>query len=184
MSKVRAIVGDLLPRREQGSSVVGLGAAVGTDVGHFAAVVEYSNHVSTTEAIETLTEALQLVRGVPFDAAGYDWAHQRQHFTRACELVEAAGLRLAEIALDVGDIATARFAVGQALCALPANEPLYRCRMQIEAAANNLQGVRSAYNELLITLDDWGDGLDAEPSTTTADLFLQLTRRTDERSAS
>jgi hypothetical protein len=56
--------------------------------------------------------------------------------------------------------------------------------MQIEAAANNLQGVRSAYNELLITLDDWGDGLDAEPSTTTADLFLQLTRRTDERSAS
>lgn len=184
MSKVRAIVGDLLPRREQGSSVVGLDAAVGTDVGHFAAVVEYSNQVSTTEAIETLTEALQLVRGVPFDAAGYDWAHQRQHLTRACELVEAAGLRLAEIALDVGDVATARFAVSQALCALPANEPLYRCRMQIEAAANNLQGVRSAYNELLITLDDWGDGLDAEPSSTTADLFLQLTRRTDERSAS
>jgi DNA-binding SARP family transcriptional activator len=184
MSKVRAVVGDLLPRREQGSSAVTLDGCVGTDVGYFAAVLDYSNQVSTTEAIETLTEALQLVRGVPFDAAGYDWAHQRQHFTRACELVEAAGLRLAEIALDVGDVATARFAVSQALRALPANEPLYRCRMQIEAAANNLQGVRSAYNELLITLDDWGDGLDAEPSPTTADLFVELTRRTDERSAS
>ena len=174
LSKARSVLGHLLPPREQGSSQVSIHPDLGSDLDHFQHLVDHAEGASTAEAIDLLVEGLELVRGVPFDAPGYDWAHQHQHHARACVLVETAGLRLAEIALEVGDLATARRGVAQALCALPANEPLYRMRMRIEAAADNPAGVRSAYDELVATLDDWGDGQAADPSPTTRRLFEQL----------
>lgn len=175
LSKARSVLGHLLPQREQGSNQVSIHPDLGSDLDHLRHVVDHAEGASTAEAIDLLVEGLELVRGVPFDAPGYDWAHQHQHHARACELVESAGLRLAEIALEVGDLSTARHGVAQALRALPANEPLYRMRMRIEAAADNPVGVRSAYDELVASLDDWGDGQAADPSPTTRRLRDQLT---------
>ncbi len=176
ISKARTTLGAYLPARDQGSNKVTLHPGVGTDIDLLAALVDHATQLSSGQAAGVLTEGLDLIRGVPFDAPGYDWAHQRQHNARACELVENAALRLVDLALDEGDLGTARRAVSQGLRALPINEPLYRARMRIEAAADNAAGVRATYDELSTLLGDLSrDGFNYEPSTRTITLLSELT---------
>ena len=137
-------------------------------------LVDRANRVSSYEATGLLSDALELVRGVPFDAVGYDWAHEHQHHARACELIETAGLRLVDLALEADDVATARTAVSRALTALKINEPLYRARMKIEAHAGNTAGVRSVYNELVSLMNDLDPTDQGAPSTQTTQLFRSL----------
>jgi hypothetical protein len=125
---------------------------------------------------------MDLVRGVPFDAVGYDWAHEQQHYADACELVEQAALTILELALDLDDVSAARRAVSQGLKALRVNEPLYRARMRIEAHCGNHAGIRAAYDELVGLLEELSDGEDSyTPSSVTTTLLnelLQTGRRT------
>jgi hypothetical protein len=122
-----------------------------------------------------LRRALDLVDGVPFDAAGYDWAHEQQHHARACSLIETATLRLVDLAIDDDDPATARHALNQGLRALRVNEPLYRARMKLEAHIGNHTGVRTVYNELTRLLSELADdGETYEPSGRTRALLTEL----------
>src|SRR5262249_26475801 len=148
ISKARAALGGFIPARDQGSNVVRLAPGVMTDAQLLRHAVDSAPRISSAQAIDQLVAALNLVRGVPFDAAGYDWAHEQQQYADACDLVERAALRLVDLALDIDDITTAREAVSQGLKALRINEPLYRARMQIEAHCGNHAGVRRAYKEL------------------------------------
>lgn len=185
ISKTRSIIGQHLPAREPGSNRVRLAASVRTDFAYFDELVSYADDGSSDEAIELLVEALDLIKGPPFDAAGYDWAHQHQHHARACELIESTAIRLVDLALDAGDLEAARHGIVQSLRALPVNEPLYRSRMRIEAAADNPSGVCRAFDELsqlLAELSD--DGFDFEPSIRTVRLRSDLLAGTrNERSA-
>lgn len=175
ISKTRSIIGHHLPAREQGSNRVQLATSIGTDLAYFAQLVDYADDGSMDEAIELLTEAIDLVNGRPFDAAGYDWAHQQQHHARACELIESTALRIVDLALDTGELDVARHGITQTLRALPANEPLYRARMSVEAAADNPAGVCSAYDELRSLLAELSeDGFDFEPSKRTTRLRADL----------
>jgi hypothetical protein len=118
---------------------------------------------------------MDLIRGVPFDAVGYDWAHEQQHYADACELVEQATLTIVDFALDLNDVVAARRAVSQGLKALRVNEPLYRARMRIEAHCGNHAGIRAAYDELVALLDELSDGDDSyTPSSTTTELLNEL----------
>ena len=118
---------------------------------------------------------MDLVTGVPFDAVGYDWAHEQQHYADACELIERAVLTLVDLALDLDDVATAKDAVSLGLKALRVNEPLYRARMRIEAHCGNTAGVRHAYDELVSLLAELDDGAGAyTPTDATTSLLEQL----------
>ena len=66
----------------------------------------------------------------PFDAQGYDWSYEHQFNAEACEAIESVCVRLAELALEHGDLSAARSGIGRGLRALPLNEPLYRWRMR------------------------------------------------------
>ena len=177
MSRARSVLGRLLPPREQSTGVVRLHPAVMTDLHVFSALVDRAQVVSSYEAIELLTDALSLVRGVPFDAVGYEWAYEQQHHARACELVETAGLRLVDLALEADDVATARAGVICALAALKINEPLYRARMKIEAHVGNTSGVQSAYNEIVALIGDLDGAHQSQVSPSTAQLYAALTCR-------
>ena len=177
MSRARSVLGRLLPPREQSTGIVRLHPAVMTDLQLFSVFVSRAQVVSSYEAIGLLKDALSLVRGVPFDAVGYEWAYEQQYHSSACELIETAGLRLVELALEADDIATARAGVSSALAALKVNEPLYRARMRVEAQAGNASGVQAAYNEIVALIGDLDGAPQSRVSPSTAKLFEALTSR-------
>ena len=184
ISKVRSVLGALLPARAPGNDWIALSSSVRTDLDYFTDLVEYADDGSCNEAIGLLAEALDLVQGPPFDAPGFDWAHRLQHHQRACELIESTAIRLVDLALDAGAIDTARRGVTNALKALPVNEPLYRARMRIEAAADNPTGVDAAFNELSSLLAEMSDdGFEFEPSARTVRLRSNLLETRSARSA-
>ena len=109
ISKVRSVLGALLPARAPGNDWIALSSSVRTDLDYFTDLVEYVDDGSCNEAIGILAEALDLVQGPPFDAPGFDWAHRLQHHQRACELIESTAIRLVRSCLlDAGAIDTAR----------------------------------------------------------------------------
>lgn len=184
ISKVRSIVGPLLPARASGDDTIRLARSVRTDLDYFTALIDYADDGSSDEAIGLLTEALELVTGPPFDAPGYEWAYQFQHYSRACDLVESTAIRLVDLALDAGAIDAARRGVSRALRALPANEPLYRARMRLESAADNPSGVVAAFDELSSLLQEMSeDGFEFEPSLRTVRLRSDLLDTSSARTA-
>ncbi|MFT3851347.1 MAG: hypothetical protein QM733_01180 [Ilumatobacteraceae bacterium] len=158
ISRARSVLRDALPAREQGSTTLRLAPDVVTGVELLRGAFDDSARLSSHPATERLRQALTLVGGVPFDAPGYDWAYERQHYADACELVERCTLRLVDLALDDDDLTTAREAVSAGLRALRINEPLYRARMRIEAQGGNVAGVRQVYDELVNLLAELDDG--------------------------
>ena len=172
ISKARVSLGAALPAREQGASAVRLADGVLTDLSVMKAFAARAEEVSSGEAIDLLLRATALIEGTPFDAQGYDWSYEHQFNAEACEAIESVCVRLAELALEHGDLSAARSAIGRGLRALPLNEPLYRWRMRAEAQAGNLGGVRAAFDELGSPLADLRLSDCAERSTEL--LFDQL----------
>ena len=147
IAKTRAVLGRYLPVRTKASTTVRLDPGVGTDLAVLQNSLAQSATQSAGEAIKNLSEALDLIRGVPFDGADFEWAHEQQFVADACETIEAATLRVVRLALELGEPAAARDAVTQGLRALPGNEPIYRARMEIEHALGNADGVNNALRE-------------------------------------
>ena len=172
ISKARVSLGAALPAREQGASTVRLADGVLTDLSVMKAFAARAAEVSSGEAIDLLLHATALIEGTPFDAQGYDWSYEHQFNAEACEAIESVCVRLAELALEHGDLSVARSAIARGLRALPLNEPLYRWRMRAEAYAGNRGGVRVAFEELCNRLAE----LDSEsaPSAPTLLLYNQL----------
>ena len=159
-----------------------LAPSVTTDAELLRHAVEQAQQLSSAQAVDHLRAAMDLVTGVPFDAVGYDWAHEQQHYADACQLIERAALMLVDLALDLDDVATAKDAASIGLKALRLNEPLYRARMRIEAHCGNRAGIRHTYDELVSLLAELDDGTATYSPThaTTAllDELLQEHRRT------
>ncbi len=172
ISKARVSLGAALPAREQGASTVRLAAGVLTDLTVMKAFAARAEEVSSGEAIDLLLQATALIEGTPFDAQGYDWSYEHQFNAEACEAIESVCLRLAEFAVEHGDLSAARSAISRGLKALPLNEPLYRWRMRVEAQAGNVGGVRAAFAELSTRLADLDSA--TAPSTSTELLYDQL----------
>ena len=159
ISKIRSVLGaDVVPPRLPNSPDVVLSDQVMTDLEVVARLHARAAEVSESEGLRLLMHGLDLIDGVPFDSAEYEWSFETQDHALACETVEAATLRCVEIAMNLGDFDSARHAVTQGLRALPMNEPLYRARMRIEAASGNPNGVRQALGELGAALDSSGVG--------------------------
>jgi nucleoid-associated protein YgaU len=82
---------------------------------------------------QRLTDALELVRGIPFQGAG-GWAHAEGMVTATTALVSDLAHRLATLVMTFGDLERASWAVDQGLLANPGCELLYRDRMRIADA--------------------------------------------------
>lgn len=184
VSRTRSHLGTLpdgkqaLPQRSRVDAALTIGAGVTTDLHLFEDLCQHAHHVASTQALEHLIDAVDLISGPPYGAEGYDWAHLDQTVAHAEAAIETAAVRIVELALDANAIDIARHGTAQALKALPANEVLYRLRMRIEDHASNPAGVRVAYDELDGILAD----LDAEPSPLTTELYRQLSNhRSTER---
>jgi DNA-binding SARP family transcriptional activator/LysM repeat protein len=175
VAHARAVVGHYLPGREPGDRLR-LTDGVMTDLEIFATLADRAEQVSSTEALELLTEAMDLIRGVPFDGATFEWAHHHQFAAQAAELIEQAALRTVELAIEANEPARARRAINQGLRALGINEPLYRARMRLESIQHNPAGVKGAFAELERLLADLYDDPTITPSPRTRALLEELLR--------
>jgi nucleoid-associated protein YgaU/DNA-binding SARP family transcriptional activator len=175
ITKARSVLGAHIPPRKPGDAVR-LGDEVTTDLAILEACAKHAREAASGRAIELLEHGLALIEGPPFDLPGYDWAFEHQYHAEASAAIEAAALQLVGLALQAGHLDVARRAIGQGLRALPANEPLYRERMKLEAHAGNHTAVRQAFAELRNQLDELGGGTAAfDPSPETLALAKRLT---------
>ncbi len=175
LTKTRRAAPGVLQSRSSGTRRLALGPGVTTDLELLERAFRNAAHASTGEAIEHLRAGLAYVDGVPFDSPNLDWPHNQQHHAHASTLIEHAALMLVDLALDIGDIATARFACQQGLIGLPLNEPLYCARMRVEAAAGHPNGIREAYRDLVRGLSGLDEGLGTyQPDPNTSRLYEQL----------
>lgn len=172
LTKIRNALNGVVHLRDKCDPTVRL-EGVTTDLALMTELIEQASDQASGDEIAALTSALAWIEGRPFDAAGFEWAYSHQFHARTSELIECATVRLVDLALESDDVATARFAVSQALKALPLHESIYRAKMRAEAAADNLTAVRKAYDELALLLDDLDDGY--QPSPETKRLLQKLT---------
>lgn len=125
------------------------------------------------QAIVTLTPAVELIRGMPFEGAAYLWPDAEGLTSNLILLTTSAAAELAAHCLSVGDIEGVFRATGCGLAVLPGHEELIGLRMRAHARAGDLAGVRSEWEtyERMINADPWSDG---EPSPKLVDLRQQL----------
>lgn len=138
----------------------------------FEALVDRSEEVSSNRAIELLCDALALVVGPPFGHSALEWARSIGIYDRSRQQIEAAGLRLVDLALDAGELKVARDGIQHALVGLGLNEPLYRAWMRVEAQAGSPVAVRKVFSELEHRLELTFD--DSRVSRRTSALLDQL----------
>jgi hypothetical protein len=163
----------ILPKKDRIKNTIQLDPRVTTDLAQLRDAVRGLGTMSSGEAFQRLSDALQHVNGAPFDAALFDWAHTNQLVAEASELIEQGSCKLVDLALEQDMIDFARDVTRRALRSLPTTESLYRCRMNIEHRSGNTPGVRQAYDELLASLKQYGTC----PSDATNSLAVLLAER-------
>ena len=124
-----------------------------------------------------LREALELVRGRPFDGLkATDWLILEGVGPAVEARVVDVATRFAESCLDAGDPAGAAWSARRGLLASPYDERLYRVLMRAADAAGNPAGVEAVMTELVRLVAD-----DVEPFDSvhpeTLDLYRSLSRR-------
>jgi len=172
LSKIRPKLGGFVAPIAKTDSTVRLEGVVVTDLQLLQDFVERARGESSGEAMQLLRAGLDLVEGPPFDGPMFEWAHTLQLHSTATTLVRETALNLVELALDAGDFKLARAAVAAGLRSARLSDELYQARMRVEAAAGNPAGVRDAYNELVLLLDDLDGGY--EPHEDTQRLLAEL----------
>jgi len=153
-----------------------LDATVRTDVDALVTARSRAEHQATTDAAATLAQALEVVRGRPFDmATGYEWAFTELHVAHAERVVLDVAHDLAGLTLTLGDWRRALWATDVGLRACPASELLYQDRMRACAVSGDRRGIESALRDLRRTLAAT-DSADV-PSRDTVELYERLHAR-------
>lgn len=124
-----------------------LSTAVSCDVERLHALVRGVRQMPPAGQAQRLTEALEMVRGVPFRDAG-GWAHAEGMVPATIALVSDLAHRLATLMMTFGDLDRASWAVDQGLLANPSCELLYRDRMRIADARGDSELLDSVMREL------------------------------------
>lgn len=175
LSTIRAKLGELLPPISKSTGTLRLVGYTLTDLQLLAQLYGQAKLASSGDAMRLLRHGLDLVGGTPFNDTHYEWSQMAQHRAEADCLIEQVALALVDLTVEEGDYDAARAAIISGLRGVPMSEPLYRARMNVEAASGDLHAVTKAYTELTLLLDDMIAGF--EPSDQTTDLFVRLTKR-------
>ena len=125
------------------------------------------------QAVATLSPAVELIIGMPFEGTSYLWPDPEGIASSLVLLATSATSELAAHCLSIGDIDGVFAATGRGLQVLPGHEELIGLRMQAHARAGDHAGVRHEWEsyERVITADPWSDG---EPSPKLVDLRTEL----------
>jgi LysM repeat protein len=134
-----------------------------TDVDLLERAIDVSAGQPAPDAIETLTPAVELIRGIPFEGTSYLWPDSEGITSRLVLIATTAASSLAQHCLAVGDVEGVFSATGRGLRVLPGHEDLIGLRMKAHAQSGDRAGVRQEWlsYERAITADCWSDG---EPS--------------------
>jgi DNA-binding SARP family transcriptional activator len=134
-----------------------------TDADLLEARVSHARRQRPNDAIDTLRQGLEWVRGLPFADTGYLWPDGDGITSRLVLLVTTAAAEMAQRCLEVGDIEGVFWATGRGLTVLPGHEELVGLRMRAHADRGDLSAVRLEWETYLRTLeaDAWSD---AEPA--------------------
>jgi DNA-binding SARP family transcriptional activator len=154
-----------------------LDASFGCDWVDFAGLVDSARSAPAPEARALLGEALALVRGAPFADAprgAFSWAWSEQLVSAIEVAVADAAERLADLAINAGDHATARWAAGKGLLVVPSRESLYRARMRAAFEAGDIDDVEQAWTEVRRAARGLGEA--EEPQGETTALYERLRR--------
>ncbi len=144
------------------------------DVDQLGDRLHAASTLPTSEAIDSLIDALAQVSGRPFTASrGYAWAHASGIVSHAEAVVVDATHRLVLLLLDAGDATAALAATNVGLRAAPCNEALYRDRMLAHNLSGNLSGIEAEFGELCRALDVTKPRTQLHPET--LKLYDQLT---------
>lgn len=128
-----------------------LADSVTTDFDRFRGLVDLADQCADPRhELDMLRQALELVRGVPFTGGtttSFSWAdnHVRAHVEFA---LDEAVHRCADVALSLGELATARWAALKGLELVPGCEQCFRRRFLVASAGNNRQELRRAMADL------------------------------------
>lgn len=144
-----------------------------TDADLLDARVSHARRQRPADAIDTLRQGLEWVRGLPFAGTGYLWPDGDGITSRLVLLVTTAAAEMAQRCLDAGDIEGVFWATGKGLMVLPGHEELVGLRMRAHADRGDLSAVRLEWETYLRTLqaDTWGD---AEPAPKLVSLRHEL----------
>jgi hypothetical protein len=153
-----------------------LGPRVTTDLARLERRYAHSARCPDDEAIMLLRDALELVRGQPFESVrGYEWAYTEALIASTEALIADAAHRLAQLLLSAGDAAGATWAAMQGLRGAPGGEMLYRDRMLACDLAGNPAGVESVMDELCQIVEAHEPYDELHPET--VDLYSRLGHR-------
>jgi hypothetical protein len=126
-----------------------------------------------SQAIATLTPAVSLIRGMPFEGASYLWPDPEGIASNLVLLATTAAAELAAHCLSIGDVEGVFAATTRGLSVLSGHEELIGLRMRAHGDAGDLAGVRlewESYSRALLA-DPWSDG---EPSPKLVSLRVEL----------
>lgn len=125
------------------------------------------------QAIATLRPAVELIRGMPFDGAGYLWPDADGVTSNLIMLSTAAAAELAGHYLSLGDVDGVFWATGRGLKALPGHEELISLRMRAFHRSGDLAGVRAEWDsyERVLRADQFSTG---EPARKLVELRREL----------
>lgn len=131
--------------------------------------------LAASDAPESWRQALELVRGRPFDElAQGQWVVFEGFLAEIERAIASVALMLGDIALEAGDAELTAWAAQQALKACPFDERLHRMLMRAADALGNRAGVESTLRQLALILEIDGDPLHGvHPKT--AKLYHELT---------
>ncbi len=144
-----------------------------TDADLIERALEAARLQPPAQAIATLTPAVELINGMPFEGTSYLWPDAEGITSNLVLLATSAAAELAAHCLSLGDIDGVFRATGRGLQALPGHEELIGLRMQAHAGAGDHAGVRQEWEsyERVITSDPWSDG---EPASKLVELRRRL----------
>ncbi|MDQ1378430.1 MAG: hypothetical protein QOE15_2603 [Acidimicrobiaceae bacterium] len=167
----------LLPAQGQGREKrYQLGPEVQSDWSQFCVLHRFGRD---HQSVVALHQALELVRGRPFEAVisgrTYGWIHTEGHARHIeAEVADAADLA-AGFYLDAGDPLTARWAARRGLLAEPYTERLWVRLMEAADALGESQEIERIMDEMDVVLELEGDFTGLHPNTLAA--YDRLSRR-------
>nr|MDQ3574858.1 hypothetical protein [Actinomycetota bacterium] len=165
-----------LPTLKGGNRYYELNRTVGTDYDLFMDRARRARaQVQQAVAIALLKEALELVRGQPFEATrrGYGWAHDRVSWEMTAQVSDAAHW-LSRMCFEAGDYEGARWAASQGLRASPWDRQLLKVLLAAEKALGGNARLKALMEDLEMASEDQDeDGVDIEVVRTFEELLRQ-----------
>lgn len=140
-----------------------------TDAAAFESLLSRAGSLAAEEAIEMLSQALELYAAPFCDDCYFPWAEPIRDRYRSLFVKSSA--RLGNLLMEYNRPDDALFALDRAVEVDPINEDLYRRAMAIEGRLGRRKAVSERFNKLQAILQD---ELDEDPDEETAELFRKV----------